>query len=1014
MIDEFAYDTRPFQKIACWIENYLETTKNMSSQWWDMYSDQQEFWDGLPAILKTLAERRSVVAPDRLPKLTDRSQNARFRNTISKILRFDSDHDQRQDLEDLLVAFAALTARMVQLDWQTLDEYEMDPSIDIPFASEAYLGWFIRFISYHPGSSFWATLRQTHQYDYQTTITAMAIRFVSAPQSGFDYSTSMAKQLMRASTKVPSLLCKTMLPLETVNRIMQHYSALHDEGGAHAQALLESMAHIPGEAQKVFHGIDPLYQDLISKQVTALNRTLNSDFIDKLSTLLSATSRASEQLIPSMSDSYPCITDEIYRQAGPVIVELTWKLLVWRKCLMEGRMELRVQCVDCLQGALVDIFRGFMHNSAAEYDNPIAQYVADLLLANKVVEYLVGVDSHYQLIFRSGNIVGFLVITRRYGPTETDAIWRTVTTSQDSQTVHAILGMLHNFIHLADYGTILYLTTKLNQLPLQSFDEGMVHYGIGLLSALVKQWMPRDTNSKLDMPPYQLCIRIIREAAADNSLAASRKHELNAFGTSQLRSLLRVGPSEEDRKHVFEECVHDIRTRPDSSTGSIWAVGALMCHDTEETLTHLVDHFDLTRLVVEELAYHTDKGSFSRSTIEVINEHLSPRLNILQSIVRYCPDSLDHKLGQKLWDAMLGPKARYGAVRDKAWLMLVKAINECITRNSFLDKCISLYLPQLDPACFATSYALDFVDQVIQYESRLALPTTQAEGKEPAAPSGVALLWHMASVVPSGTIELQAIHKLVSFYLDSPKAKTSPRAAMEAAYIEVVDRCVSQLCSAAASLKRFTDGTSSGEDEQMVIVASEDEIQVQRVNFSRSLLTLKEFVEGAQSRPMYSPLQKAVSQLPTASHTASGEPLHLKYQAFAGGQSEGIRSMEIGDLESVSDLSGRLSNLTSFPRFSIIAGGQEVDLKKDADQTLRDFRMGQKGLLIIKKAQNDTGPPDMPTAASKTMAMQGAIMKHFSKLHPLLGLEDDLAQQVSPLKYYDPAFDTHFYRFSIF
>lgn len=918
---------------------------------------------------------------------------------MTRILRYNRDADHRQDLEDLLVAFAALTTRMVKLDCQALEDMAEGANVRTEVPSQAYLRC-LSYFSFQHAVPFWTTLHRSHDYDYHTTITATTLRFVEAPGNGFQYLTRMLVLSLSRSTSAQDLAVRSYYPLQLVNRIVEHYVSLKGIDEPLAKTLLDTMVQLPTKAYQLFQAVDPVYQQLITKQVTTLNGDINRDMVIHLSCLLSSVARADERLQASMSQNYPTITDALYGPHGPVVALLTWKLLVLRKCLMEGRMELRVQGVDTMQQELVSVYKTYMVRELGQYENALAQHVADLLIANRFVEYLVGVESHPKLINQSANIVGFLVITHRYRATETDAIWRKVTLSQDSRTVDAILTMLNGFINLADYDTLLYLTSKLSQLPLQSFDQSMLDYGVHLLLALQQHWKTLDADTKLDLPPYHLCIRLIREAASDNHLLAERKRALNVFGTQQLRVLLRLGPNEADRNTIYENCIRDIKSRSQFSTGSISALHALLGQNAREEIVRLANDFDLTRLVVGELSYRAEKDSFSNTTTDAIDELLGPRLGLLEAIIIYAPDSLDIENGQRLWDSIMNRPSLHEVVRDRALIMLVQAIRSCSTRNSFIDKCIILYLPELEPALFATRHSLSFVEQIIYYESRLAQSMHDNE-EQYVAPSGTTLLWRFASVVPSGTVELEAIHRLVALYLDSPKAKDSPRAAMEASYVEVVDRCISQLSLAATALKGFTDGTSSGEDEPMIVVASEEEIQAHKLSFSRSLLILKEFVHGARSRPMYSPPQETIAQLPSESRAFNGLPLRLKYQAFNGGLSHGINSIDLGDLESVSDLSQRFVDQTGFRKFTVIAGGERLDLQEAPARTLRDIKIDQKGLLILRKVHDDSAPPDI-TPVSKPMPLQGEIMKHFAKLHPLLGVEDVLARKVRNPKLFFP------------
>ena len=803
----------------------------------------------------------------------------------------------------------------------------------------------------------------------------------------------MLSTLLVRSPDMPSLLPKLWFPFHVANRMMQHYNSLQEKGLTGARTLSEALHQLPSQAYELFRAIDAIYQPMITKQTPILTLQINEGLLAQLSSLLSAVAKADQSIMNLICENYPGISDELRARFGPAPAELTWKFLVFRKCLVEGRMEIRVQGVEHMQKELVSIYDRFMNKDASQSSNPVAQYVADLMLANRIVEYLVGVDSHPQLINRSGNIVGFLVITRRYRDAETDAIWRAVASSQDPRTADAILHMLHNFVGLSDYSSLLYLTTKLDELPLQAFDGSMINYAAFLLQNLRIQWQKSRTDDKMDLPPYQTCIRLIQRSSADDTLGFQKKRGLNQLAVSELQQLLQLGPPEPDKHTIFDECVADIRARNRSATGSYCAINTLISQQHEEVSGFLARSYDLPNLAIEELSSMVDSDCFRPSSDETIDEYFVPRLNLLEMVMRYVPDNIRSENGQRLWDSMLGKfSCQHHNLRDKAWLALVRVIESCSTSNSFIDKFVSTYLLDLDPTLFATKHALAFAEQVINYELRVA-PSPHVLPTVSVSPSGAAFLWHMALTVPTGTIEIDAIRKLVAFYLDSPSAKHSPRAAIESVYVEVVQRCIVQLTSAATRLKASTDGTSSGEDEPMIIVISEHEFNAQKLSFSRSLLILKEFVNGARSRPTYSPPRQAAAELPLRAQDLIGSPLRIRYQAFSGGNNSGIHSIEVGDLETLADLFQRLANLTGFQKFTVIAGGQRVNLEQDAQKSLRDAQMDRKGLLIVKKALDDNiSSKVIPT--SELMPLQGEIMKHFNKLHPLLAMEHELAKEV--------------------
>ena len=50
-------DGEILKTVTHWIEKYLQKTEPLDSQWWDMYSDEREFWEELPALVESLIRR---------------------------------------------------------------------------------------------------------------------------------------------------------------------------------------------------------------------------------------------------------------------------------------------------------------------------------------------------------------------------------------------------------------------------------------------------------------------------------------------------------------------------------------------------------------------------------------------------------------------------------------------------------------------------------------------------------------------------------------------------------------------------------------------------------------------------------------------------------------------------------------------------------------------------------------------------------------------------------------------
>ena len=896
-----------------------------------------------------------------------------------------------QYLEDFLVAFAALAYRMAQIDNQTLHECAPDANVASDLVSYRYMNNLMAIIM-PSGSNLWKALYDFCHFNARPTITAIITRFTGRPGSGLTCLSQIIKGLLNRLQSTPSLTQRLWVPLTTINRIMHHYNLLWDTSNEIQKTPPPLLPHLPFEAYDLFQAVDMTLQTFVSKQVSALSLETCQTLVQQLSSLLLSIVVADQELIMHRLRERLGLSHEFDNGLGPAICELAWKFQLLKKCILEGRMEIRVQGVETMQQELVAVYNKYVQRNNACKDHPVAQYLSDFMLDNKLVEYFVGVESHPQLISRCGNIIGFLVITSRYSEAESDAIWKAVTTSPDSRIVDAILTMLMAFFHISPYDTLLYLTTKLVELPLQAYDGSMIFYGRALLENLMRTWKDLRSDGRLDMPPYNLCIRLIRQSAAEKSIPFNRTRDIHMFALTELQSLLHLGPSDSDRRLIYEECVKDISCRTSYATGSFSAINALLAQNPEGDIKMLAEESDLTNLVIEDFAHIIKIENSVSSASRTFDESLTVRLELLQSIIIHIPDTITAEAGQRLWDVTLGGSALNDRARQTAWSILSKAIRSCRKKNSFIDRCIGDYLPKLDSR-FITAGCLSFVQQVTHYESRLAHGRLDAL-EDQTSPLASELLWHISLVAPSGGIELDAIHMLVALCLDSPKPMNALPVALEAMQIGVVKRCIGQLKSAATKLKSFSDGTSSGEDEPMVVVASDEEINSSRMAFTRSLLILREFVQGVRSRPRYSPPPSKKPPLLPDVRNIKGESFQIRYQSFSGGTNTGIHSIEIGDLETIDDLSQRLVALTGFSKFTAIAGGQKLDLANNSNTTLREMKFDQKGLLIVKKSQGANSLPDLaPTPELRPLELE--ILKNFSDLYHLLNTEEKLDKEVS-------------------
>ncbi|KAI9815552.1 MAG: hypothetical protein M1827_002686 [Pycnora praestabilis] len=955
-----------------WFGRYLDLTEHRQPRWIHFYDEDQEFWDEVPLLIETLLRRRLGFGNHFMidPSSTGHGSDFRW-------------------IENLFKVYARLTCRFVRIDIQILESLASREGRG-PISNRylTVLSWMTKV----DDSSLWALLFKTYNQEPIKIVARIAQSFAAKPVKGLYHLSRYATLLFQNIWHYPRLSSSIWSPINTVKNLADiARDKFENETEEEGRPRNEIWQDMPRNALVFFRSIDVELQGGVGKLPSALSVDFSKELIHHLSKLLHYIAEADSALAQHMFEDIAIDC----KGAGPEdfadLLENSWKFALLKKFITEGRMELRVQGVETMQQDLVGAWTTYAKSNEAGINHPVMQYLAKFIQQNKLVEYIVGVESHPQLIGRSANIVGFLVITLKFTSVEADAIWHTVSTSPDPRVVAAILTMLTNILPMTHYSSLIYLCTKLNELPLHAFDSKVMDFGHSLLGHIVKKFGDLRPEENLRTPPYELCIRLIRQAAAATEHSSSGNNAVYHFAIQELAQLMSLGPSEEDRKGIYHECIRDIAEKTPNATGSICAINALLVQEPSRDARLLTEEFDLTRLVARELAHTVQTERTKSEVAQVRGSVISARLDILQHIILNKPETITKELGDSLWDSLFGKDALSDQDRNMAWAMLHKVTGICQFRNAFIDQCIAVYLPHLRPLYF-TAGLLSFVQQAIHYQTRLIPPRLAGEHEIIEIP-GAEDLWRIILVAPSQTIETRATQLLVDFYLDAHLIRKAPPSAIEVTHVALVERCVQQVTTAALKLKAFTDGTMSGEDESMVIVASDDEVRAQELRFNRSLLFLKEIIYGMRSRPQYSPPPRKAPDLPQRIVQLKGELIRLRYQVFTGSTQTTIQDLDVGDLETVQELSERVTRLTGFSKFTAITGGQILDLNKAPAQTLREIKIASKGLLMVKKVHG-------AHEAQKTEFEEGLsvveieILKYFDNLYDLLGMEERLACEI--------------------
>ena len=948
------HDVEFFQALKLWFGECLVNLRYLT---YDEFNNDIDFWQEVPGIVDALLRRVHDFQPD-------------------------DGHGPWVSLEEFFVGYAQLTIHMVRLDTVYLTRFLNEPETPTSdLISRFYLPplvWILQTFQI----PFFRILLRLHGSEV-TNVVARVNDHIAAPPIDIlkhisEYTACLLALLPRAPT-----LSSVLMPVLTVAVCMVESG--NDRVKCRAdQELIDSdiYDHTVKKVYPLMRAVDAKYQAHISKKLPWVSGEVSDLILRYIAFTYIVASRRDQhialQLAKDLSIDFP---ENATIDDYPGIIHYTYKFNILKKHIMDGRMELRVHGMEAMQNELIAVWKQFMQSGEIPSDHLVVQYLVKFLRSNKIVDYVLGVDSHPQLISRSTNIVGFLIVAHSYSDEDTDTIWRTVTESQDPRTVQEVLIMLSRTVHLHQSASnaLLYLSSKLLDLPLYRFDSRMLEFCEQLFYHVREKYSERSRYEQpnslhVDTVPLRVCVRLIRESAATGELSVEHKALLQKFASSQLAAFIHVGLSDTDRNEMYELCIQDIAEENQFIGGSMQALNALLPVQDSQEIRKLSTDFDLTSLVISEFARAIESTSTDFTDPFSSNGFIS-RIQILHRIIDKVPDTITPELSDILWNKIFMSKSLVQQGRSTLWDMLCRVTNNSMKQNPFIELCIETYLPKLSP-CDYSPEILAFAKCTMNYEVRFNPPATAEENEVISIP-GMDRIWNFVLAAPPGSIETDATNFAISVYLDHVIINRAPRSAARATHVSIVDRCVEQLKSAASKLKS-SDDTSS-------------DVRMDELRFSRSLLFLHQLLQGVRARPKYSPPPtSSPPRLPE--RPINGAPVDISYQSFDGGNHSGVNTLRIGDLSTASELVDRLVQVTGFSKFTTIYGGQRVAFLDNPDLLIRDMKV-RSGLLIVCKVPDSM---DFGLAKHKSQTLvDSEVLKHFDDLYDLLNLEDHLAREVS-------------------
>lgn len=645
-----------------------------------------------------------------------------------------------------------------------------------------------------------------------------------------------------------------------------------------------------------------------------------------------------------------------YRQdpgCFPALVMNAWKFKVLRRYIVKGNMALRVMSIAIMDAALVEIWREY-NNTQSLGRHPVMQYLADFLLQGQVVDYIVSVDSHPQLISRSGNIVGFLVVTHRWSDKQADSIWKTISTSTDSRVVAATMTMLRGIIGLMKPAHHLYLCLKLNELPIDRYTLDILRF-LRELTLKLTDGLDHVNYSERgpSAHPWNVCIRMLRETAP---CKASDKNlmELHTEATDQFRYVINSIPTDERHK-ILQESTQDIVNRSASATGSVRVFYMIALSFYPIDVSFFQQNQDLIRSILEELP------SFVQAEAKADPYHcqmqaLHYRLELLRLIIGHDTMTIPKDLYKGLWDHIIGEHALSNEARDLAWTQLLHAVHSS-PDNNFCKQLVLEFIPTMDASLYTTGM-FEFVAGSSFPITRQKVQTDDVEDLLLQIP-GADLLWPIILTAPAGTIEDRAARLLAVRYVKIVEDEGIMLTEVEDAHVALVKRCMNELRSTLEALPK--EGIKP-EDTKA------------ETRFGRILLFMKLLLEFIRQKPEFNRGRRVDSKADAMdTDIPFGDAITIRYQC--GNERQSVTMASDHNLD---DLYKRLCHATGYNKINLFAKGQRLLISDHVGLSISDMDFG--GQIIVQRAGGAEATRTLSTYTKGSSVFETTIMEHFDEL----------------------------------
>ncbi|KAG5950854.1 hypothetical protein E4U53_004309 [Claviceps sorghi] len=958
-------DSKIITQVQAWIEDHLRFAESTeASIVLDSREAYKQFWLALPSVVFQLSTRSPELC--KIPELR------------SSVIEFYS-------------IYACLAARMVALDALIIKDWQATRGQDSQQSPELFSPRYLQqlYDVLSPDACV-ANARDERQpslrWSRQHDVGSYLIAKLQASTGGSVNHLSQFSSLLASLLPQYPRLVDALAPVAQMIAACMREAVFTISNDQSPNRTRETDTQLE-TGHLVWNHLSDCLDLMIDKHVTRLSAETATALLNASSEILKSALRGSHQQATDELQAHLHEFPDLPITHTAEAIAWKWSVKVLERLIRSGQMQLRVMAIAKLCGDLVCIWQSAGNSSDADTTRFI-QHVSTHLLQIHLVDYIFGPNSHPEIIAESANVLGFLIVTRKYGQEHTDRLWQGLTVRQDSHAAEALARMITSITGLLDYDGLVAWCEKFQTLPLDGFSLSMRTLWESIMEHMLKRCQSEPHTPSLH--PFRLCLRLLRETSICTKGCQVADPELQFAAMQKLREFLSFGLSPEDRGTLFVSCIDDIAQKSSTSLGSLWCLSMAIRSTVVRDLQVLTEQHDLARLVIEELAHAVGAGRREEAVAVLSGDSNMPRRDMITNIIHFQPSAINDELGAKLLDILVGPESPCAEDRAAGWLIILHVMKQSSLKNSFLQTCFSRYLPRLPASCLSYGM-LEFVRERVLSLARdngeFALDDSQTLSN-----SGLEQLWRIVLEAEDSSLAARAISTLaVDLYLESNTMSRCSVPRAHKVHLSLVSRCLSQMHSTATRMKGSGHGDASDGDASLVTEATEKNPQQKELTFRRSLQLLTFFVEKHQAHPRFS-VPDLRPFMASAPEEMKGSSAELKYQWFDGNDQSSIKPLQIGRDNTVACLLARIKEETRFENYRIYYRGQQwFPSEDDISLTLYELHI-QDDILLVKREENSSSTALRVKPGSSQLEIE--ILSHFKELWEYLGTQEQLAEDI--------------------